>query len=110
MSGRPRDAGFRYGQWLHIVLIQSSLVARAHSSHRLRRGLIALCVTEITSWGALYYSLPAAAASISTTTGWPRGFVVGSFSGGLLLSTATGIAVGRLLMRIEHSLHRPASG
>jgi predicted MFS family arabinose efflux permease len=57
-------------------------------------------VTEITSWGTLYYSLPVAAASISTTTGWSRGFVVGSFSGGLLLSAVVGIAIGRLLDHI----------
>jgi MFS family permease len=57
-------------------------------------------VTEITSWGTLYYSLPVAAASISATTGWSRGFVVGSFSGGLLLSAAAGITIGRLLDRI----------
>jgi len=54
-----------------------------------RRALIALSVTEITSWGTLYYSLPVAASSTSTTTGWSRDFVMGCISGGLLLSAAS---------------------
>jgi hypothetical protein len=29
-----------------------------------RRALVALCVTEITSWGTLYYAFPAMLASV----------------------------------------------
>jgi predicted MFS family arabinose efflux permease len=65
----------------------------------LRRALIALCVTEITSWGTLYYSLPAMLVPLSHSTGWPEPTVMGAFSAGLLVSAVAGIAVGRLLDR-----------
>jgi predicted MFS family arabinose efflux permease len=68
--------------------------------HRLRRALIALCVTEITSWGTLYYSLPAMLVPLSRSTGWPGPAVMGAFSAGLLVSAVAGIAVGRLLDRL----------
>ena len=66
---------------------------------RLRRALIALCVTEITSWGTLYYSLPAMLVPLSHSTGWPDLAVMSAFSAGLLLSGVAGIVVGRLLDR-----------
>lgn len=66
----------------------------------LRRALIALCVTEITSWGTLYYSLPAMLAPLSHSTGWPDTVVMGAFSAGLVVSAAAGIVVGRLLDRL----------
>jgi predicted MFS family arabinose efflux permease len=66
----------------------------------LRRALIALCVTEITSWGTLYYSLPAMLVPLGHATGWPDPAVMGAFSCGLLVSAVAGIGVGRLLDRI----------
>jgi MFS family permease len=65
----------------------------------LRRALVALCLTEITSWGVLYYALPVAAESITQTRGWSHTAVFTAFSCGLLLSAAAGPAVGRLLDR-----------
>lgn len=67
---------------------------------RLRRALIALCVTVITSWGTLYYSLPAMLVPLSRSTGWPGSVIMGSFSAGLLVSAVAGIVVGRLLDRL----------
>jgi MFS family permease len=66
---------------------------------RLRRALLALCVTEITSWGVLYYALPVAAEDITRTEGWSHGQVFTAFSVGLLLSAVAGVRVGRLLDR-----------
>jgi MFS family permease len=66
----------------------------------LRRALIALCVTEITSWGTLYYSLPAMLLPLCRSTGWPGPAVMGAFSAGLLVSAVAGIVVGRLLDRL----------
>jgi MFS family permease len=65
----------------------------------LRRALVALCVTEITSWGVLYYALPVAAGDITATEGWSHGQVFTAFSVGLLLSAVAGAGVGRLLDR-----------
>jgi len=72
---------------------------RATADPRLRRALAALCVTEITSWGILYYTLPVAAQDITDTEGWSHGQVFTAFSAGLLLSAVVGAAAGRLLDR-----------
>ncbi len=66
----------------------------------LRRALIALAITEIVSWGVLYYSLPVASASISADTGWSSTTIAAVYSGSILLSAVMGIWVGRLLDRI----------
>ena len=64
-----------------------------------RRVLLVLCVTEITSWGVLYYAFPVLAPSIAADTGWSVPAVTAAFSAGLLVSAAVGIPVGRLLDR-----------
>jgi hypothetical protein len=38
----------------------------------LRRVLVILCVTEITSWGVLFYSFPVLAPGIEAATGCSR--------------------------------------
>lgn len=65
----------------------------------LRSVLITLCVTEITSWGVLYYAFTVLAGSIGTDTGWSAPAVAGAFSAGLVTSAVTGIMVGRWLDR-----------
>ncbi|GLZ48555.1 MFS transporter [Actinomycetospora sp. NBRC 106375] len=63
------------------------------------RALAALCVTEIVSWGVLYYAFPVLVTSISADTGWSVGAATGAFSVGALVSAGAGIAVGRLIDR-----------
>ncbi|SDZ32217.1 Cyanate permease [Amycolatopsis xylanica] len=65
----------------------------------LRRVLIVLCITEITSWGVLYYAFPVLAPTISASTGWPAGTLTAAFSASLLVSALVGIPVGRWLDR-----------
>ncbi|PRY65428.1 putative MFS family arabinose efflux permease [Glaciihabitans tibetensis] len=65
----------------------------------LDRVVVLLCVTEVASWGILYYSLPASVEEITTDTGWSGLAVTGCFSAGLILSAAAGILVGRFLDR-----------
>ena len=69
-------------------------------NRQLRRALTALCVTEITSWGTLYYSLPTMLVPLSHSTGRTDPAVMDAFSAGLLVSAVAGIAVGRLLDRV----------
>lgn len=64
-----------------------------------RRVLAALCVTEIVSWGVLYYAFPVALASITADTGWSASATTAAFSGGLVVSAVAGIPVGRWLDR-----------
>jgi MFS family permease len=66
---------------------------------RPRRPLVALCVTEVTSWGVLYYAFPVLAPTISADTGWSIAAVTAGFSLGLVVAAVAGIPVGRLLDR-----------
>ncbi|CCH87366.1 putative Permease of the major facilitator superfamily MFS_1 [Modestobacter italicus] len=61
--------------------------------------LATLCVTEVVSWGALYYAFPVALASITADTGWSASATTAAFSGGLVVSALAGIPVGRWLDR-----------
>ncbi|GAB3366038.1 MULTISPECIES: MFS transporter [Amycolatopsis] len=65
----------------------------------LRRVLAVLCLTEITSWGVLYYAFPVLAPDISRDTGWPAAAVTAALSGAQLVSAVAGIGVGRWLDR-----------
>ncbi|MBW0102985.1 MFS transporter [Pseudonocardia sp. KRD291] len=69
------------------------------SRRGLRRVLVVLCVTEITSWGVLYYAFPVLAPSIAADTGWAVSTVTAAFSAGLVVSALAGIGVGRVLDR-----------
>ena len=66
----------------------------------LRRVLAVLCLTEITSWGILYYAFPVLSVSISADTGWSLPVIVAAFSLSQLAAAVTGIPVGRLIDRI----------
>ncbi|MCP9271468.1 MFS transporter [Mycolicibacterium arenosum] len=65
----------------------------------LRRVLITLCLTQITSWGVLYYAFPVLSIQISAQTGWSQPSVTAAFTGALLTSAVLGIWVGRRLDR-----------
>jgi MFS family permease len=61
--------------------------------------LLALCVTEITSWGVLYYAFPVLAQDITRDTGWSSATITAAFSAGLVMAAVVGIPVGRALDR-----------
>jgi MFS family permease len=66
---------------------------------RPRAALPALCVTQIVSWGIVYYAFPVLNPQITAATGWPAGATTAAFSLGLVVSALTGIRVGRILDR-----------
>ncbi|RDH80340.1 MFS transporter [Mycolicibacterium moriokaense] len=70
------------------------------AAHRLRWVLLTLCVTEITSWGVLYYAFTVLSPQISADTGWSAPAVTAAFSAGLVTAALVGIPVGRWLDRI----------
>lgn len=74
-------------------------VRTAHHGDRPRGGLVALCITQTTSWGVLFYSLPAALTPIAEDTGWSHTAITGALSLGLAVSAIVGIWVGRVLDR-----------
>ncbi|WP_116026952.1 MFS transporter [Thermomonospora umbrina] len=61
--------------------------------------LAALCVTQITSWGVLYYAFPVLSPLIAADTGWSAPAVTAAFSAGLVVAAVVGIPVGRALDR-----------
>ncbi|MER5881138.1 MFS transporter [Streptomyces sp. NPDC001910] len=69
------------------------------SSHRPRRALPALCVTQIASWGIVYYAFPVLNPQITRDTGWPASATTAAFSFALIVSALTGIPVGRIIDR-----------
>lgn len=70
------------------------------AQHGLRWVLLTLCVTEITSWGVLYYAFTVLSEKISADTGWSAPAVTAAFSAGLVTSALVGIPVGRWLDRV----------
>ena len=72
---------------------------RTLTASGLRRVLVVLCVTEIVSWGVLYYAFPVLAPSIAETTGWSVPAITAAFSTGLVVAAVVGIPVGRWLDR-----------
>lgn len=61
--------------------------------------LAGLCLTELVSWGLLYYAFPVLAPSISDDTGWSPQLVAAGFSLGLIVSALLGVVVGRHIDR-----------
>jgi MFS family permease len=66
----------------------------------LRWVLSTLCITEITSWGVLYYAFTVLSTDISAETGWSAPAVTAAFSAGLVTSALVGIPIGRALDRV----------
>ncbi|MEU1998931.1 MFS transporter [Nocardia gamkensis] len=69
------------------------------TSAGLRRVLVVLCVTEITSWGILFYAFPVLLGHISTDTGWSATTLTAAFSAGQLMAALAGIPIGRWIDR-----------
>lgn len=65
-----------------------------------RRVLTALCITQLTGWGILYYAYPVMLAAVAADTGWSTSTAFGAFSLGLLASAVAAPRVGRLLDRV----------
>ena len=65
----------------------------------LRRVLATLCLTQITSWGVLYYAFTVLSVRITQQTGWSQPAVTAAFSAALVTSALVGIVVGRWIDR-----------
>ncbi|MGW0748631.1 MFS transporter [Streptomyces sp. NPDC002587] len=66
---------------------------------RPRAVLPALCATQITSWGIVYYAFPVLLPRLTADTGWSTNAVTAAFSVALLVSAVAGIPIGRILDR-----------
>ena len=81
-----------------MTQVQGESMVAAHGVG-LRAVLLTLCVTEITSWGVLYYAFAVLSPAISGHTGWSAAAVTAAFSAGLVIAALSGIVVGRWLDR-----------
>lgn len=89
-SGPPLRLSTPTGSAEPAVIIDRGLPRAA-----LRRVTAVLCVTEVVSWGVLYYAFPVLAPSISDDTGWSQPAVVAAFTVAQLISAGVGLVVGR---------------
>ncbi|MCY0929342.1 MFS transporter [Streptomyces sp. H27-H1] len=64
---------------------------------RPRAVLPALCATQITSWGVVYYAFPVLNPTITAGTGWSPLATTAAFSLALVVSGVAGIPIGRML-------------
>ncbi len=58
-----------------------------------------LAITELTSWGILFYSFSVMVTPMRADLGWSAGTVTGAFAGAFLISGISAIVVGRLVDR-----------
>ncbi len=63
------------------------------------RPVQALCITQILSWGSLYYAFAILQQPIAKEMGWSAGALMGAFSLGLLLTGVATFGSGLLLRR-----------
>ncbi|MFF2777169.1 MFS transporter [Streptomyces sp. NPDC058052] len=64
-----------------------------------RAVLPALCATQITGWGVVYYAFPVLNPEITASTGWSTTATMAAFSLALVVSGVAGIRVGRIIDR-----------
>ncbi len=65
-----------------------------------RRGVLwTLCLTEIVSWGVLYYAFAVLGHTIAEDTGWSLARLTALFSAALIVSGAVGVYAGRIIHR-----------
>ncbi|MET9831999.1 MFS transporter [Streptomyces sp. NPDC006385] len=77
--------------------LTTSAATGARDRSRPRAVLPTLCLTQITSWGIVYYAFPVLNPQITAATGWSAGATTAAFSLGLIVSALAGIRVGRIL-------------
>jgi MFS family permease len=69
------------------------------SEANLRRVLATLCLTQITSWGVLFYAFTVLSVRVTQQAGWSPFAVTAAFSAALVTSALAGIVVGRWIDR-----------
>jgi MFS family permease len=80
-----------------LTATSRAAAARSGQPQRPRAALPALCLTQITSWGIVYYAFPVLNPQITTATGWSAATTTGAFSAALVVSAVAGIRIGRIL-------------
>ena len=75
--------------------------AAGWGSSALRRATLTLAVSQLVSWGVLFYGFAVVAPSLVDDTGWSEGAVSGAFSVGLLVAGLGAPPVATALARVD---------
>ena len=73
-------------------------------SSALRRATLTLAISQLVSWGVLFYGFAVAAPDITADTGWSEGLVSGAFALGLLIAGFGAPPIARALARFDPRL------
>jgi MFS family permease len=84
---------------MRVPAAADSLIEPGWGSAALRRATLTLAVTQLVSWGVLFYGFAVVAPSVVDDTGWSETAVAGAFSVGLLVSGLAAPAVAATLSR-----------
>lgn len=87
----------RRGELLRPLSAATERRAQLDRLVQLRRALRALCLTEIVSWGVLYYAFPVLSHSIAKDEGWSATTLTAVFSAALVIAAIAGVGVGRMI-------------
>ncbi|MEA3075446.1 MAG: hypothetical protein QOF60_354 [Actinomycetota bacterium] len=78
--------------------------AAGWGSKALRRATVTLAVTQLVSWGVLFYGFAVVAPDVTADTGWSESVVSGAFAVGLLVAGLAAPAIARTLGRRDPRL------
>lgn len=73
-------------------------------SPALRRTTLTLSLTQLVSWGVLFYGFAVVSPQVTADTGWSESVVAGAFSAGLVVAGLAAPGVARALARIDPRL------
>jgi predicted MFS family arabinose efflux permease len=73
-------------------------------SPALRRATLTLAISQLVSWGVLFYGFAVSAPDITRDTGWSEGLVSGAFALGLLIAGLGAPPTARALARFDPRL------
>lgn len=73
-------------------------------SSALRRATVTLAISQLVSWGVLFYGFAVAAPDITDDTGWSDGVLSGAFALGLLIAGFGAPPIARALARFDPRL------
>ena len=96
---RPADGSVRTSDHDVLRLAEGQLVPGRERARAVSSLVWGLAVTEIASWGVLWYAFPVLLSPMAEDLGWSRGALVGGFSLAVVVSALAGVAVGRWLDR-----------
>ena len=83
---------------------RTGVAGRAPTGTGLVRLVGILSVTQIISWGSVYYTFPILIGPTEAEMGWSRGVVAGSFTASLVTAGVLAVPVGHLIRRMSGRL------